>query len=204
MEGDQLKLLEERIGKAIGFIENLKAREKTYLQQKEELEERVSSLEEEIKEKDTRIEELKESQLFLKEKIETILGKLESWADLVDSSGYDLDTPEVSGEYVSQSGIDLDDTGNMDAGDEESDDEVDEVNAQTKLSKDAAGNSLFDSDKGEMKGTSAWMSGQSVSDEQASGDAISDDQESSNAGDESFGDDDFEDPVSGSNPLIES
>jgi chromosome segregation ATPase len=204
MEGDQLKLLEERIGKAIGFIENLKAREKTHLQQKEELEERVSSFEEEIKEKDTRIEELKESQVFLKEKIETILGKLESWADLVDSSGYDLDTPEVSEEDVPQSGIDLDDTGDMDAGDEESDDEVDEVNAQTKLSKDAAGNTLFDYDKGEMKGASAWMSEQSASDEQASGDEIRDDQESSNAGDASFGDDDFEDPVSGSNPFIES
>ena len=98
MEGDQLKLLEERIGKAIDFIEKLKSREKVHIQEKEELRERLTSLEEEIKDKNESIDELKESQVFLKEKIETILGKLESWADMVDVGGYDLDTaPEPEG-----------------------------------------------------------------------------------------------------------
>lgn len=133
MEGDQLKLLEERIGKAIDFIENLKSREKLHIQEKEELQERVDSLEEEMKEKNGTvdelkervdsleeemnekngtIDELKESQVFLKEKIETILGKLESWADMVDVGGYDLDTvPEPEGsDAASQPGNSFEDT----------------------------------------------------------------------------------------------
>jgi len=204
MEGDQLKLLEDRIGKAIGFIENLKSREKTHLQEKEELEQRVTSLEEDIKEKDGRIEELKESQVFLKEKIETILSKLESWADLVDSAGYDLDTAGVSGEEDAGTGIDLDDTGDTDDEGEDSPDEVDEVNAETDLSEGTPGNTLFDSDNSAIKGFSAWMSGRAGSDEQATDNAKEDNQAPSDAGDSSFGGNQLEGPVSGSNPFIES
>jgi hypothetical protein len=91
MEEDQLKLLEARIGKAIGFIENLKEREKIHIEEKEDLKRKVSSLEETMGEKDEKIEELKESQVFLKEKIETILNKLESWADVVIESGSEED-----------------------------------------------------------------------------------------------------------------
>lgn len=191
MEGDQLKLLEDRIGKAIGFIENLKAREKTHLEEKENLEQRVSTLEEEIKEKDDKIDELKESQVFLKEKIETILGKLESWADLVDSAGYDLETG-VAPEEDPGAGIDLDDTGDTDAGGEDLQDEVDEVNAETDASGDTPGNTLFDSDSGSTKGFSAWMTGRAPA-------AGADD-----PGDASLGDDGLGGPVSGSNPFIES
>ena len=120
MEGDQLKLLEERIGKAIDFIEKLKSREKVHVQDKEDLQERVDSLEKEMQEKNDTIAELKESQVFLKEKIETILGKLESWADMVDVGGYELDTvPEPeSSEGTPQSEDSYEDT------EEESDDEA--------------------------------------------------------------------------------
>jgi len=82
MEGDQLKLLEERINKAIVFIEKLKTREKTLNQEKEKLRQKIMSLEEEVVTKDKRIEELVDVQRFLKEKIETILNKLESFSDV--------------------------------------------------------------------------------------------------------------------------
>ena len=134
MEGDQLKLLEERIGKAIDFIENLKSREKLHIEEKEELQERVDSLEEEMKEKNGSIEELKESQVFLKEKIETILGKLESWADMVDVGGYDLNTvPEPEGtDAASSSENSIEDTETLPDG-LESAEEIDTAQEDSSL-----------------------------------------------------------------------
>lgn len=82
MEGEQLRLLEERINKAIAFIEKLKSREKALIEERDEIKRRLSSLEETIREKDLKIDALKENQLFLKDKIEAILSKLESLASL--------------------------------------------------------------------------------------------------------------------------
>lgn len=82
MEGDQLRLLEERINKAITFIENLKSREKALIEEREGVKRRVSSLEDAIRERELKIDALKENQLFLKDKIESILSKLESLASL--------------------------------------------------------------------------------------------------------------------------
>jgi len=82
MEESQLKILEERINNAITFIENLKSKGKKLLEEKEEVQNRVVSLEKTIEEKDLKIEALKKNQLFLKDKIETILDKLESLAGL--------------------------------------------------------------------------------------------------------------------------
>jgi len=161
MEGDQLKLLEERIGKAIDFIEKLKSREKLHIEEKEELQERVDSLEEEMKEKNGSIEELKESQVFLKEKIETILGKLESWADMVDVGGYDLNTvPEPEGsDAASQSGNSFEDTETV--SDEQEPEEPEEEEIDTTLedsslkdssletSEEDSEESLFDTGEGE-------------------------------------------------------
>ena len=161
MEGDQLKLLEERIGKAIDFIEKLKSREKLHIEEKEELQERVDSLEEEMKEKNDSIEELKESQVFLKEKIETILGKLESWADMVDVGGYDLNTvPEPEGsDAASQSGNSFEDTETVSDEQEPEEPEEEEIDTALKdssletssleTSEEDPGESLFDTGEGE-------------------------------------------------------
>jgi len=157
MEGDQLKLLEERIGKAIDFIENLKSREKLHIEEKEELQERVDSLEEEMKEKNGSIEELKESQVFLKEKIETILGKLESWADMVDVGGYDLNTvPEPEGtDAASSSENSIEDTETLPDGLEPAE-EIDTAQEDSSLetssletSEEDPEESLFDTGDGE-------------------------------------------------------
>jgi len=86
MQEDQLKLLESRISKAIAFIESLKTREKDLLRQQEKLNQQIESLEKTLEEKDDRIRELTGAQEFLKEKIETILGKLESFASIESES----------------------------------------------------------------------------------------------------------------------
>ena len=79
---NHLKVLEERISKAVSFIENLKTREKTLRDEKDAVARKVEALESQIKEKEKTIAELRESQVFLKNKIETILSKLESLANL--------------------------------------------------------------------------------------------------------------------------
>ncbi len=90
MREDQLKLLETRINNAIIFIETLKSREKRLVQEKEELDIKISSFEKVLSEKDSKIEELKGSQGFLREKIEAILGKLESFATIGTEGQFDL------------------------------------------------------------------------------------------------------------------
>jgi len=87
MKDEQLKLFEERINKAIAFIETLKTREKKLLQEKEELLQKIVEFESDIKDRDSKIKELKGSQEFLKEKIESILGKLESFASIEIEGG---------------------------------------------------------------------------------------------------------------------
>jgi hypothetical protein len=82
MDDKQLKLLEERINNAITFIETLKAREKTLIEEKKEIEKRAADLQELITEKDKKIDDLSENQLFLKNKIEAVLDKLEGLASL--------------------------------------------------------------------------------------------------------------------------
>ncbi len=82
MKDEQLKLFEDRINKAISFIETLKTREKKLMQEKEELLQKIADFESDIKDRDSKIKELKGSQEFLKEKIESILGKLESFASI--------------------------------------------------------------------------------------------------------------------------
>ena len=86
MEENQLILLEQRINRAIGFIETLKSREKALIEEKDGLEGKVRSLEEDVREKDMKIDALKENQLFLKNKIEAVLNKLESLANLEEQS----------------------------------------------------------------------------------------------------------------------
>ena len=94
MEDKQLKVLEDRINKAIDFIETLKAKEKTLVDEKEDIKRKVEELEEQIVEKDQKIEELLESQVFLKNKIETVLNKLESLANLdMGNSGEEEELP---------------------------------------------------------------------------------------------------------------
>jgi hypothetical protein len=90
MREDQLKLLETRINNAIIFIETLKSREKRLIQEKEELDIKIGSFEKVLAEKDNKIEELKGSQGFLREKIEAILGKLESFATIDTEGQFDL------------------------------------------------------------------------------------------------------------------
>lgn len=90
MREDQLKLLETRINNAIIFIETLKSREKRLIQEKEELDIKINSFENVLAEKDSKIEELKGSQEFLREKIEAILGKLESFATIGTEGQFDL------------------------------------------------------------------------------------------------------------------
>lgn len=82
MKEEQIKLLESRINKAITFIENLKSREKKLILEKEDLNQKIFSLGNDFEEKENKIKELKESQEFLREKIEVILGKLESFASM--------------------------------------------------------------------------------------------------------------------------
>ena len=94
MEDNQLKVFEDRINKAIDFIETLKAKEKTLVDEKENIEHRFKELKEQIVEKDQKIEELLESQVFLKSKIETVLNKLESLANFdIGNSGEDEELP---------------------------------------------------------------------------------------------------------------
>ncbi len=94
MEDKQLKVLEDRINKAIDFIETLKAKEKTLVDEKEDIERKVEELQEQIVEKDQKIEELLESQVFLKNKIETVLSKLEGLANFdMGTSGEDEELP---------------------------------------------------------------------------------------------------------------
>ena len=77
MQEDQLELLESRINNAIAFIENLRSREKGFVQENEDLHQKIVTLEENMAEKEKKIEELKGSQEFLREKIEAILGQWE-------------------------------------------------------------------------------------------------------------------------------
>lgn len=154
MEEDQLKLLEERIGKAIDFIEKLKSRETVHIEENERLQERITSLEEDIKEKDSTIEELKDSQVFLKDKIEAILGKLESWADMVDVAGYDLESTSQPEETASASGIDMDEA--EDVIDEQAGESFDEtagspVTEEESDSEENPGSSLFGTDDEEKE-----------------------------------------------------
>ena len=94
MEDKQLEMFEERVNKAVSFIETLKAKEKTLVDEKEDIERKVEELQEEIDLKDRKIEELLESQVFLKNKIETVLNKLES-LDNFDADKTEDDVPDV-------------------------------------------------------------------------------------------------------------
>ena len=123
MEDKQLEMFEDRVNRAIGFIETLKAKEKTLVDEREDIERKVEELQEQIDLKDRKIEELLESQLFLKNKIETVLNKLESLdnfntkksEDETATYGYErsdnLDTgndTDSSGEiYVEENFVDL-------------------------------------------------------------------------------------------------
>ncbi|RKY02296.1 MAG: hypothetical protein DRP54_02075 [Spirochaetes bacterium] len=78
MDNSYMKLIESRINKAIAFIEELKNREKSLKDEKEGLKKVIINLENELKKKDERIEELLEIQKFLKDKIELVLSRLES------------------------------------------------------------------------------------------------------------------------------
>ncbi len=91
MEENQLKILEERINNAISFIESMKSREKALVEEKQSLETKTAELEEAVEDRDLKIEALQENQLFLKNKIEAILDKLEALAGL---EGYDDTTSE--------------------------------------------------------------------------------------------------------------
>jgi hypothetical protein len=92
MDDNQLKVLEERINKAVNFIETLKAKEKSLADEKEMVERRMEELKEQVIEKEQRIKELMESQVFLKNKIETVLSKLESLAN------FDMKSSETESE----------------------------------------------------------------------------------------------------------
>ena len=99
MEDKQLEMFEDRINRAIGFIENLKAKEKTLEDEKDTIERKVEDLEEQLASKDQRIEELLESQVFLKNKIEAVLGKLESLANFdpdIAEGSIDSSTDSIS------------------------------------------------------------------------------------------------------------
>jgi hypothetical protein len=88
MDDKQLKLLEERINNAISFIETMKAREKALIEEKKEREKSITGLQELIVEKDKKIDDLSENQLFLKNKIEVVLDKLEGLASLEPDSSF--------------------------------------------------------------------------------------------------------------------
>jgi len=94
MEMDQVKLLEKRINKAIKFIENLKAKENKLNNEKLKLIDRVNNLENISSEKQKDIDELKKIQIFLKDKIEVILDKLESIVELGDDQESGLENEE--------------------------------------------------------------------------------------------------------------
>jgi FtsZ-binding cell division protein ZapB len=79
---NHLKMLEERIAKAITFIENLKTREKSLRDEKDAIRNKVLELESENEDKERTIAELRESQVYLKNRIEAVLSKLESLATL--------------------------------------------------------------------------------------------------------------------------
>jgi len=102
---NQLKVLEERINKAIAFIENLKAKEKKLLDEKETVEQKILVLETEMEEKERTIEELMENQVFLKNRIEAVLNKLESLANFeISSTEEEVKPEELSTEAESESG----------------------------------------------------------------------------------------------------
>ena len=82
MKEDQLRLLETRINSAISFIENLKTRERKLLSEKDELANKAQQLEQSLEESARKNEELLRTQKYLKERIETILGKLEGLAGM--------------------------------------------------------------------------------------------------------------------------
>ncbi len=82
MEEKQLKILGERINNAISFIENLKSKEKALVEEKESLEVKTAELEEVVHDRDLKIEALQENQMFLKNKIEAIIDKLEMLAGM--------------------------------------------------------------------------------------------------------------------------
>jgi len=82
MEEDQIELLEKRINKAIAFIEDLKTKKSKLNSEKNELLNKVDNLESITNAKQKEIDELKKIQGFLKSKIEAILDKLESIAEI--------------------------------------------------------------------------------------------------------------------------
>ena len=81
MEDKQLDVFEDRINRAISFIETLKAKEKTLVDEKEDSERKVEDLQEQIALKDQK-------------KIETVLNKLESLANF-DTDSSDDEKPSV-------------------------------------------------------------------------------------------------------------
>ncbi len=93
--GDELEMLEKRIEKAIAFIEDFKNREKRYLEEKREYESRIAALKEELERKENIIEDLRRSQRYLKEKIETILDKLESIELVEDETSMNIQSPNL-------------------------------------------------------------------------------------------------------------
>jgi hypothetical protein len=60
----------------------MKTREKVLIDEKKDIEKRAADLQELIVEKDKKIDDLSENQLFLKDKIEAVLDKLEGLANL--------------------------------------------------------------------------------------------------------------------------
>ncbi len=114
MEENQLRILEERINNAISFIENLKSKEKALIEEKERLEGKTSELEKIVRDRELKIEALQENQLFLKNKIEAILDKLEALAGMegYEDAGFgktqtetlnaDVSAEEKSGEASGQ------------------------------------------------------------------------------------------------------
>jgi len=86
MEDNQFKLLEKRVNTAISFIENLKTREKKLVKEREELVEKIAQLEGRVAEGEKKNDEHLRTQKYLREKIETILTRLEGLAGLYDES----------------------------------------------------------------------------------------------------------------------
>jgi len=102
MEENQLRILEERINNAISFIENLKSKEKALVEEKERLQLKKAELEEVVRDKNLKIEALQENQLFLKNKIEAILDKLEALAEM---EGYENAGLEKSQTEAANNGV---------------------------------------------------------------------------------------------------
>lgn len=111
---NDLEMLEKRIEKAIKFIEEFKNREKKYLDEKKSLEAKISFLREELEKKEEIIEELKRSQRYLKEKIETILDKLESIELMEDESMESISSSMIADEVIEKeiTGMDGSDSSN--------------------------------------------------------------------------------------------